>query len=214
MRQKIFSTCLLSLCLFQCFTAPSVTAQTVSNLPVTPIAQRFAPADLNGDTGETDCMAAALTTALLTLYDTGNLSGVRESYSYPTIRQFLRSWAPDLSRGITPGILSAAAPTVTHGEFSLALHTVAPSSWQVFLRSELRAGRPVIVHMADRNALYNPASRTELSHVIVVYGMDQETVSFTDSWDGMSHTLSYARFATAWSRGYYRWTAFPFIPNV
>jgi hypothetical protein len=189
-------------------------AETSLNLPAAPILQRFVPPDPNGDTGSTDCMAAAFSTALLTMYDTGNLSGMRESYAYPTIRQFLRSWAPDLQRGITPQVLSAATPTVTHSEFTLTLHHVDPSSWQVFLRRELRAGRPVIVHMADRNALYDPTSQGELSHVIVVYGMDQETVSFTDSWDGVAHSLSHAHFAAAWSQGYYSWIAFPFIPQL
>jgi hypothetical protein len=214
MRQKVILTLSL-VCVVLCLivTAPFAYAETVIHLPAHVIPQRFSPADPNGDTGATDCMAAALTTSLLVLADNGNLALPRETLSYRDVRKLARTWAPDLRSGITPAVLIAATATITKGEYVLVQQSVDPLSWKTFLRNELTQSRPVIVHIPDRNLLYNPMSQSQLSHVIVVTGIDERTITFTDSWDGILHTIDHNAFGNAWGKGHYNWLAFVFSPR-
>jgi hypothetical protein len=185
-------------------------AQEAVFLPITPLAQRFAPADPNGDAGVADCMPAALTMALNTLAEENMLSRNSADFSYAAIRRYLRMGMPDPKRGIAPELLVDAARQITDEKFSLQLKKIDPSSWRYFLQGELKKGYPVIVHVADRSTLTNPLSRTTHSHVIVVYGMDDETIYYADSWDGMAHGVSDEAFSQAWGKGHYQWLVFQF----
>ena len=78
------------------------------------------------------------------------------------------------------------------------------------MENELTQGQPIIVHIPDRNRLFNPQSMTQRSHVIVVVGIEQDKITFTDSWDGGTHTVTAERFADAWGTGSYNWLAFVF----
>lgn len=192
------------------FSLTRVSAQSELILAAKPIAQRFSPADPSGDTGFANCMPAALTVALQTLSDEGQLVIDRNKISYTNVRSIVRTFMPDPSRGIAPQFLITATPIITENTFTLSFLAVEPSSWQEFLATELQKGYPVIVHIQDRNTLYNPASQSSMSHVVVVYGMDDTSIYYTDSWDGKNHTVSREHFGYAWGKGYYKWLAFTF----
>jgi len=212
-RQKYFFLGLLFLMLISggfFSLLPRAYAQTGLILPATPIAQRFSPADPSGDVGLANCMPAALATALQTLATEGQLIIDKKKITYANIRSIVRTFMPDPTRGIAPQFLVAATPIITENAFTLSFINVDPTSWQEFLAAELKKGYPVIVHVSDRNTLYNPASQTSWSHVVVVYGMDDSSLYYTDSWDGQAHTISYEQFGYAWGKGYYKWLAFTF----
>lgn len=192
------------------FTVSKANAEPKLLLSAEPIAQRFSPTDPNGDAGFANCMPAALTVALQTLSQEGQLIISKDKITYANVRSIVRSFMPDPRRGIAPNFLVAATPIITDNAFTLSFITVDSNSWRDFIAEELKKGYPVIVHIQDRNSLYNPVSQTALSHVVVVYGIDETSIHFTDSWDGQAHTTSLDRFGYVWGKGNYKWLAFTF----
>lgn len=179
-------------------------------LPATPISQRFSPADPNGDNGLHNCMPASLAIALQTLVAGRQLSLGNHQVNYASVRQIVRRNMPDPTRGIAPHILIEATQVVTKNSFHLKSTQTDSESWHTLLTGELEKGYPVLVHVSDRNSLYTPYSRTNASHVVVVYGVDESSVYLIDPWDGQLHRLSKERFAYAWGKGHYNWLAFTF----
>jgi hypothetical protein len=211
-RQKAVLTAILLCFLTGTVFLPTYTyAAPTKQLQATPIPQRFSPADQNGDIGTHNCMPAALTTALTALAHAEPLLLDTDIMTYPRIRQITRTFMPDPRRGISPDILAASTAHVTENAFQLSFVQVPKANWQEFLRQELAKDYPVIVHVSNRYALYIPSSTTNASHVVVVIGMDETTVTFTDSWDGRVHTVSRDIFSRAWGKGHYQWRAFVFI---
>lgn len=199
----------LSFLLFFSFSTQTVEASSVSS-PVVAQSQFFSPPDQNGNSGATDCMAAALSMGLIALATTEAPLLNDTDVSYATVRLTLRSASPDIRYGIAPKYLIAATPELTGNAFHLLRTEVDPGKWETFLFRELVKHYPVIVHVSDRNSLYDASSTSAASHVIVVSGMDDQSITFVDPWDGRIHQISKSLFATAWEKGYYHWLAFTF----
>src|SRR5690606_13980784 len=109
-------------------------------------------------TGMHNCMPASLAIALQVLSQQGKIPTEQHVISYPSVRQLVRIFAPDHTRGVSPEALRHVTPFLTSQTYFLEYSHVDQDSWKQLLKRELRASRPVIVHMADRNMLYDEAS--------------------------------------------------------
>lgn len=152
-------------------------------------------------------MAASLIIALQTIQVEKDRK-ISPSITYEMLRKTIREHV-GYKQGIPPYILAETITFFTNGTVSFHMLQVTDKSWDAYLTKELSLGYPLIVHMSDRDMLFQKKLPEDASHVIVVYGIDDTYVYFSDSWDGKTHRVFKEDFAEAWGGGKYPWWAFP-----
>jgi hypothetical protein len=177
-------------------------AAAVGDLPVVPIAQRFAP-PVAGDSGTYDCLAASTAMVLGYLQASGQLAG--PPITYRAVLAAYRSQSPGsgpLSPYLAPGVVSS----LTGGAVQATPETLAdPGNWQGWLGDELGIGAPVIAIVPDWRLLSPSDHHTAEAgysdsevHAIVVSGLHNGLVAYEDPWDGQRWSLPVDEFAAAW----------------
>lgn len=192
--------------------ASLVYATQASVMPF-PLEQRFSPRDVNGDEGSYNCMAASVIMTLRTIALEQDIPLADAAVTYTSLRQEIRKTvAPD--EGIPPHVLANTVSHMTSGRVSLHMIQLSEETWEPYVLQELSRGYPLIAHLSDREMVYGKTIPEDASHVIVIYGIDDKSVYFSDSWDGQTHKVSKETFANAWQSGEYAWWAFPLRVNT
>lgn len=189
-----------------------VYASKTYTVPVPTINQHLSVPDTNGNTGYYDCMVASVAMVLQSLAGQKLIAADEASLSYDAIRYYTRTYYPDYSKGITLSEAVTIIPDLSDNTVTASFVQFDRQKWPAMLRRQLLAGYPVIVYVTDWSYLPNHASHGSAAHVVVISGLSENTISYSDPWDGRTYNISHAIFANAWSVGYYSYRALVFEP--
>jgi hypothetical protein len=174
------------------------------SLVVPLIAQRFEPADNNGDVGVYDCLAASVSMVLQSLQAQGKLA--EGATDYQSVRLAFRNVSPDVNWGLRNDLPTQVVPALTNDVVQASWfagptdQTWPAYSWQEFLSQQLAAGYPVIASIPDWRLLAGENGYPGAAgHSVVITGLVDGQVVYNDPWTAQEYRMSTDEFAAAWS---------------
>lgn len=175
----------------------SSVAESASNpLPLTAVRQ---------EAKSYNCTPAAVAMVLQTLQAQRLIGGTAQT-EYASVRTLMRAEVKggDYVRGMGFDVAEKLVPALTNGQVEAKTTWVGDQEdWAAVLKTSLDAGYPVQIYVdaSNRGRLGYAVGPAWGAHTVVVFGLNDQAVSYADPWDGQTHTPSRAEFAKLWGFG-------------